>query len=283
MSPSLSPFAKTLRLASWLGAGLCLVPSAMPQAVEPGELLLAEDFRRHDSYTRERLPLNRGWQARVAHGIWTRTPDGVQSLETPGHQPVLVVEGSFGDVVVELEFRYRAEPGKWAACRVSATHTELQPRSYAASVWANVDYHSRAVGLVLEHDQWSGTVTQVARTMTEITPDTWHKLRFTIVGDRATASLDGKEIKGSFPTFAGPKNSLWLATGLSAHELRRLRVYAARPAAGSAAAHPLNGISGAGLPHSELPVTVAVTRSPASDSLAAPPQSAAHFQPQTKP
>lgn len=224
------PFPLILRRSAQRIALLGLLSAAViaVHAAESGEILLAEDFRRYDSYTRERLPLATGWQVRVAHGIWTRTADGVQSLETPGHQPVLVVEGEFADVIVELEFRYRAEPGKWAACRVSATNTELHPRAYAASVWANVDYHSRAVGLVLEHDQWSGTVTQVARKMADFAPNVWHKLRLEIVGDHAVAMVGGVKVEGYFSTFGLRKNSLWLATGLSAHELRHLRIYAAR-------------------------------------------------------
>jgi hypothetical protein len=213
---------------------LALACSAILPAAEKGELLLAEDFRRYDAFTKERLPLADGWTARVAHGIWTRTSEGVQSLETPGHQPVLVIEGAFADVIVELDFRYRAERAKWAACRVSATNTQLHPRAYAASVWANIDYRSRAVGLVLEHDQWSGTVTQVARKMTEFAPDQWHTLRLEIIGDQAVASVGETVIRGVFPTFGIPKNSLWLATGLSAHELRNLRIYSVRSQAATA-------------------------------------------------
>jgi hypothetical protein len=201
------------------------------QLAVKGELLLAEDFREYESYTKERLPLKNGWLVRVAHGIWTRTPDGVQSVETPNHQPVLVIEGPFEDVIVELEFRYTAEPGKWAACRISAANHALHPRAYAASLWANVDYKSRAVGLVLEHDQWNGSVTQVARKMTDFAPDTWHPLRLELVGPRALAVSGEATTSGEHDRFSLPKTSLWLATGLSRHELRRLRIYAARPIA----------------------------------------------------
>jgi hypothetical protein len=204
---------------------------AVASLAEKGELLLEEDFRRYANYTSEWLPLASGWRVRVAHGTWTRTDEGVQSEETPKHQPVLVLEGSFQDVIVEVDFRYRVEPGKWAACRISAANHELHPRAYAASVWANIDYKSRAVGLVIEHDQWSGHVTQVGRTMTEPAPEAWHQLRFEILGDRALASCDGVVAQGHHPRFALPKTSLWLATGLSRHELRRLRIYRAVPAA----------------------------------------------------
>jgi hypothetical protein len=205
--------------------------AAIPLA-EPGELLLAEDFRTADTFTKERRPLGTpGWQVRIAHGLWRPTADGVESTETPGHQPVLVLEGAFGDCVIELDFRYRTgTPTQWAACRISATNTVALPRSYAASVWANVDYKSRAVGLVLEHDQWNGHVTQVARKLAEFQPDTWYALRVEIVGDRVRTTCNGVTVIGRWDTFSQPKNSLWLATGLSPHELRRLRVYAAKPA-----------------------------------------------------
>lgn len=209
---------------------VCAAVSASAQLARKGALLLEEDFRQYETYTKERLDAAPGWKVRVAHGLWKRTAEGVESTETPGHQPVLVFEGVFGDCVIELDFRYRrGAPGQWAACRVSPTNTELHPRAYAASVWANQDYKSRAVGLVLEHDKWSGHVTQVARQMTEFSPDTWYSLRLEIVGDRVWTTCNGVTVTGRWPSFGLIKNSLWLATGLSPHEVRRLRVYAATP------------------------------------------------------
>lgn len=226
----------SLRLLLVPVAALVAVAASVPAgALEPaprGALLLAEDFRTHESFTKERTALAPGWHVRVAHGLWRRTAEGIESTETPGHQPVLVFEGAFGDCIVELDFRYRTgAPGQWASCRVSATNTVEQPRSYAASVWANVDYKSRAVGLVLEHDKWGGHVTQVARTMTEFRPDTWYSLRVEIVGDRVRTTCNGVTVTGQWRTFGVPKNSLWLATGLSPHEVRRLRIHAVAPTA----------------------------------------------------
>jgi hypothetical protein len=229
-----APLALAFLLAA---AAAC---AAGPVAPPPGALLLAEDFRTHETLTKELtkepVPLAPGWRLRVAHGIWKRTAEGLESTETPGHQPVLVVEGEFRDCVVELDFRYRTgTPAQWAACRLSATNTVLHPRAYAASVWMNGDYKSRAVGLVLEHDQWGGHVTQVARKMSEIRPDEWYTLRLQLVGDEVTASCHGVTVRGRRDTFGLPKNSLWIATGLSPHEIRRLRIHALAPGAAPAA------------------------------------------------
>lgn len=221
-----------------LTAAVAWAPPLRAQLAEKGELLLEENFQRYAVYTKAKQPVKDGWQARVAHGTWTRTAEGVQSTWQEGHSPVLVFEGSFGDVVVELDFRYHAEPGKWAACRVSATNTVLNPRAYSASVWANTDFKSRAIGLVLEHDEWSGHITQVSRKLMEFAPDVWHTLRLEIVGDKASATCDGTTISGAHEKYGLPKNSLWLATGMSPHELRHLRVYAARPAEKSSGAAP---------------------------------------------
>jgi len=223
---SLVALLRVVGVFAALGGGV----SASAQLARKGALLLEEDFRHYETYTKERLDAAPGWKVRVAHGLWKRTAEGVESTETPGHQPVLVFEGAFGDCVIELDFRYRrGAPGQWAACRVSPTNTELHPRAYAASVWANQDYKSRSVGLVLEHDKWSGQVTQVARKMTEFAPDRWYSLRIEIIGDRVLTTCNGVTVTGRWDTFGLPKNSLWLATGLSPHEVRRLRVYAATP------------------------------------------------------
>lgn len=203
--------------------------SARAQLARPGALLLEENFQRYATYSKEKQPLAAGWQVRVAHGTWTRTADGVESTWQEGHQPVLVIEGEFGDCVIELEFRFRAEPGRWSACRVSPTNQTLNPRAYAASVWTNADNKARAAGLVLEHDEWSpGFITQIARKMADYKPDTWYKLRLEIVGETALATCNGVTVSGAFDKFGLPKTSLWIATGTSPHELRGLRVYAAQ-------------------------------------------------------
>ncbi len=211
------------------GAGACLLGVApfglRAQPERRGRLLLEEDFRRYEVYTKERQPVAEGWQVRANHGRWTRTAEGVRSTWVTGHSPVLVYEGAFRDAVVELDFRFGREPGRWAACRLSATNPQTHPRSYAASVWANVDFRSRAVGLVLEHDQWEGPVTQVHRSLTELEPDTWYTLTMQLTGNEVVATCNGRTAKGSHETFGIPKSSLWIGTGESSHELRRLRIH----------------------------------------------------------
>jgi hypothetical protein len=221
------PFLR-LTIASVV-AGLAFALPARAQMALRGGLLLEEYFRRHAEFTKEKLPLKEGWTARVAHGTWKRSADGLLVSWESGHQPVLVLEGAFGDAIIELEFRYREEPGKWAACRVSATNQVLNPRADAASVWANIDYKSRAVGLVLEHDEWSpGHITQVSRKLTEFKPDTWHTLRLEIIGNTVLTTCNGVTVVGTYEKFGIPKSSIWLATGLSTHELRNLRVFEAK-------------------------------------------------------
>jgi hypothetical protein len=218
-------FIRFLTLAITLG-----LPGALcAQLATKGELLLREDFQRHAAYTKEKLPLQPGWQVRVAHGIWQRSDAGVRSTWEAGHSPVLVVEGDFGDVVIEIDFRYRAEPDKWAACRVSATNPQLYPRAYAVSVWANVDFKSRGRGFLIENDVWSGHITRAGYKKADYSPDTWYTIRLEVVGNKAQAECNGIRVTGTHDKFGIPKTSIWLATGQSQHELRDLRVYAARP------------------------------------------------------
>ena len=208
-------------------AALIFPGAALAQRAIKGELLLEEDFQRHAVYTKERLPLQAGWQVRVAHGQWNRTADGVRSTWEKGHSPVLVVEGEFGDVVIELDFRFRAVPGQWAACRVSATNSTLFPRGYAASVWANSDFRSRGRGFLIENDVWDGPITRVAFKYADYSADTWYTLRIELLGNRVVAECSGVQATGTHDKFGLPKTSLWLATGQSPHDLRRLRVFAA--------------------------------------------------------
>lgn len=215
-------------------AGLAVIVAGVAFAAdvpraEKGRLLLQENFQRYAEYTKTSQPVSDGWSVRVAHGTWRRTDEGVQSTWESGHSPVLIFEGSFGDAIIEVDFRYTQEPGRWAACRVSAANPQLDPRAYAVSVWANVDFKSRGRGFLLENDVWGGYITRLGYAKAWFYPDTWYTLRLEIVGDTATAEVDGITVKGSHAKFGLPKSSIWLGTGMSAHELRNLRVYEAHP------------------------------------------------------
>ncbi len=143
--------------------------------------------------------------------------------------PVLAYEGSFQDVVIELEFRYRHEAGRKALCRLSATNPQKNPRAYSVSVWANHDSGERPLGLVLEHDEWKpGFITTVDRKASQFVPDTWHKLRLALTADEATATCGGLSVTGRFDKFGLPKTLLTIGAGLSPHDFRNLRVWEAK-------------------------------------------------------
>lgn len=153
---------------------------------------------------------------------------GVESVYETGHMPVLVYSGLFNDVVIEIDFRFHREEEKWAACRISATNPELNPRAYAASVWANSDSKSRALGMVLEHDKWKpGVITTVDTLMACFESGKWYTLRLELVGNYARATCNGVTVYGTHEKFGIPKNSIYLGVGTCRHELRNFRVYEA--------------------------------------------------------
>jgi hypothetical protein len=225
--------------------GLSLAWSALAahaQLAVKGELLLEDNFQQHAAYTKQPVTLKPGWTAVAGHATWERTPDGVKSVFKEGHMPVLKVEGEFTDVVIEVDFRFTTEPGRWSGGRLSVSNPKLHPRAYVASVWANQDNDARARGLVLEHDFWSGPISQVARKAAKFEPGVWYTLRLEIVGNAALASCNGVTVSGSFEFFGLPKTSISLGVGTTPHELRNLRIHAAtlspdwgKPAAATAA------------------------------------------------
>jgi hypothetical protein len=200
----------------------------------PGRLLLAEDFDKPRTYTKEFQPIGNGWRVRAWQAGWEHTADGIRSVWTQGHMPVLAYEGSFRDAVIELEFRYRHEPGKKALCRISAMNPEHHPRAYCLSAWANHDSGERALGMVLEHDAWKpGFITTVDRKAAAFAPEVWHTVRLAVAGDEATATGGGVTVAGRYPHFALPKTVLAIGTGVSPHEIRRLRVYETKSMGGN--------------------------------------------------
>jgi hypothetical protein len=218
-----------------VAALFALVPLARAQLAIKGELLLDENFTRYESFTKEKLPVREGWTAHISHAEWKRSASGVESVWQSGHMPVLTYEGSFGDVVIEVDFKFHAEtgPGKWSAFRVSATNSKLNPRAYAASAWAraSMDNSGRPLGLVLEHDEWKpGVITRVDQAPAEFKSDTWYTFRFELIGDHALATCNGVSVYGTHEKFGiQPKTAIYLGVGTCPHELRNFRVYAAKP------------------------------------------------------
>jgi hypothetical protein len=195
-----------------------------------GKLILKYDFKTPAEYTKEFQAVNDSWKVRVGHANWKQTKKGVESNWESGHMPVLVLNGEFCDAIIEVDFRYKDEENKWSACRISATNPELAPRSYAVSVWANVDSRSRKPGMVLENDEWKpGEITTVDTLMATFTSNKWHTLRLELVGNEARATCNGFTVFGTHEKFGIPKNSIYLGSGTSKHEFRRLRVYEAIP------------------------------------------------------
>ena len=82
---------------------------------------------------------------------------------------------------------------------------------------------------MIENDVWDGPITRVTYAKADFAPDTWHTLRLEIIGNTVLTTGNGVTVVGTYEKFGLPKTSLWLATGLSTHELRNLRIYAARP------------------------------------------------------
>lgn len=206
----------------------CAIGAARAQLAVKGRQLLEEDFSAPTAYTKEFQPAKPGWRARAWHQDWVRTTEGIASKWTSGHMPVLALEGSFQDFVVELEFRFKKIPGQKAVCRISALNPTLDPRAYAVSMWANADSKERPWGVGLERDVWSpGTYTTLANQMVPFESDTWYAMRLEVVGEQALASCAGVTLVSRHEKFALPKTVLAIGTGHSPHEIRRLRVYEA--------------------------------------------------------
>jgi hypothetical protein len=220
-----------LTVTAWLSYG-CSALQTTHNALKPialkGKLLFEEDYTSPNTYTKELQPIKNGWGVRINHSDWERTRAGVTSKWTTGHMPVLTYEGAFQDAVIDVEFRFFAEEGKWSACRVSATNPVLNPRAYAVSVWANQDNKAREKGMVLEHDEWKpGVITTVENKPAVWESGKWYKLTLEFVGNYARATCNGTTVYGTHEKFGMPKTHIFLGTGTTRTEIREFKVYEA--------------------------------------------------------
>jgi hypothetical protein len=213
----------------------CTILNAQPSTVvldKPiavkGKLLFKDDFKTPAFYTKDPQQVKDGWSVKVSHAQWVHTINGLQSKWDTGHMPVLTYSGEFKNAVIELEFRYFEEEGKWSACRVSATNPQINPRAYAASIWANGDNKARPLGMVLEHDEWKpGVITTVDNKPASFKAGLWYKLTVELIDDYVRANCNGVTVSGTHELFGIPKNAIYIGVGTSTHEIRKLRVYEA--------------------------------------------------------
>jgi hypothetical protein len=193
-----------------------------------GKLLFEDKFTTPETYTKDAQPVGDGWNVKINHSEWARIKGGVESKWTTGHMPVLTYEGKFQDAIIEVDFRYFAEDGKWSACRLSATNPALNPRAYAVSVWANQDNKAREKGMVLEHDEWKpGVITTVETKPAVWESGKWYKLTLEFVGNYARATCNGVSVYGTQEKFGMPKTHIYLGTGTTKTEIRNFKVYEA--------------------------------------------------------
>ena len=97
---------------------------------------------------------------------------------------MLAYEGSFSNVVMGLDFRYRGEPGKDAYLRINPTNLQLDPRAYSVSAWANANSKARPYGVILEHEEWrTQGYYSVATQPGRFESNTWYTMRLEIIGD----------------------------------------------------------------------------------------------------
>src|SRR5512141_448523 len=104
-----SPRLRLRLLFSWAVVACAIIAataSGRAQLAVPGKLIFEDRFQTPASYTKEAQAVQAGWKVGVAHADWRRTSEGVESLWTTGHMPVLKYEGDFGDAVIELDFRF---------------------------------------------------------------------------------------------------------------------------------------------------------------------------------
>jgi hypothetical protein len=219
-----------------MGEEICAADSVVPSSVDTaahlafnGKLLLKDDFNTIQEYRTDFQTVQEGWKVKVWHAGFKPTDEGLQSVWVTGHNPVIVYEGSFHDVVVELEFRFHQEqdPARNSYCRINPMSRELDPRAYAISAWANINGKSRSYGMVLEYDVWEGGPIGVAVQPGSFEPDRWYTMRLEVVGDDARVSCNGMVVTGNYRKFGLPKNWLAIGVGKGTHELRKLRVYEA--------------------------------------------------------
>ena len=218
-----------LQILLGLSSVFFLAAESRGQMAVKGKLLLAEDFKTPAEYTIEKWqPLRDGWRMRAWHGNWRRSSEGIESGWESGHNPNLAYEGPFANAVIELQFRFRKEPGKVAFVQINPANFELDPQAYSVSAWANVDAPQRPLGLLLEHQGWTPQgFTVVANQAAVFEPDKWYSMRLEIIDDYALMSCNGITIVGRHDKFGLPKTLLAIGVGYCPHELRKLRVYEA--------------------------------------------------------
>lgn len=197
-----------------------------------GELILSDPFE-GSLGKGELVDIQDGWKRRVSFGDWTRRADGsvtAENVPEDGHGPVLTLIAPVRDIIIECEFQIPDTPKKDRHFRIFLDHPDY--RGHTIQSTANVSSVFRPVGLTLQHiskkDDAQKTIIQdieFGPTPIELKPNTWYKMRFDIVGNKAWTVVNGVSLYGRNKVLHVEKNKIGLNPGMAGGRIRNFNAW----------------------------------------------------------
>ena len=177
-----------------------------------------------------------GWQRRVSFGAWTLRSDGsvtAENVPVDRHGPVLTYIAPVRDLIIECEFKIPASPKANRHFRIFLDHADYS--GHAIQSTANISSVFRPVGLTLQHisktkDAEKRVIKDIefGPAKLELNPDTWYKMRFEVVGDKAWTLVNGVSLQGQNKVIDVEKSKIGLNPGISGGSIRNFKVWSVK-------------------------------------------------------
>ena len=168
-------------------------------------------------------------------GNWTRSPEDPQVWRVThegGHIPTAPYRDlpSHENVIVQVTFRWGELTGDDKNGQLLAIVSDLRPgpRGHKVEAWATSKSSMTKTGLVLKSSNDEGVVID-EQPFETFAANTWYTGVLEIVGDEALFRVNDHVAYGKAPIIAGPKNKVVLFLGTTWHEVKRVRIWHAKP------------------------------------------------------
>lgn len=228
-------------LLTFLLSAIAVAEPPVPTLLATRGKLILDDDGSQDRGGKTVATFAAGAKLRAGAGAWQRAEPKSsvwQSTWKPGmgHTPVAAYQGFEADnLVIEVTFRYGVMTEDWHShCFRIAADNRPTVTGHIISAWANPNNDFIETGFLLQHIRKQPDKTIIEdllfdRQPLRIVPEVWYTATLEIVGDEALFRMGDHLAYAKAEQIRIPKNLLSLTLGKTWHEIKRVRIWHAKP------------------------------------------------------
>ena len=202
----------------------------------PSKLIFDDGTK--DRGGKKKVALTNGSSLRAWTGSWKKNESAWRSTWSKGmgHTPVIGYDiPPLRDLIVEMTFRYGPimEPSQHQCFRITLDNRDLYT-GHVLSAWANPNNDFIEQGFLLQHISKQPDKTIISDLLLDhqpiaIEPEVWYTATLEVVGDETLFRMGDHLAYARSESLKVEKIKVALTLGTTWHEVKRVRVWEARP------------------------------------------------------